>query len=149
MTGEERRKQLKEQMKAEFKRDLELRKAFLDQVKQTRQTRNINEALGSMVSGLQQDDSDEWIAKLNQGASAEEAKLDMAMEQYLGESRQLEQMAQQAEAEKLSAAQLLLQMKREMGLLPPEPEAAPAEAAPAPETEEKPEAPSQKRLGDF
>lgn len=148
MTGEERRKQLKEQMKAEFKRDLQLRKAFLDQIKGTRQMRNINEALGNMVDGLQQDDSDEWIAKLNEGASVEEAKLDMAMDRYLGEKRQLDEIARQAEAEKVSAEQLLIQMKREMGLLPPEPETPPAEA-PAPQAEEAPAENPRKRLGDF
>ncbi|MDX2284118.1 MAG: hypothetical protein NW241_08140 [Bacteroidia bacterium] len=146
MSGEEERRRMKEQMKAIYKDDLQKRKEFLEQVKQMRQTQKLNQALTEMTSGLQ-DDSEEWIVKLNEASSIQEAKIDMALDQALDSYNKLEHLAKQAELEKLSAQQLVLQMKREMGLLPPEepPAEAPAAEAPPPADPEPP----QKRLGDF
>ncbi|TAE58249.1 MAG: hypothetical protein EAZ89_03415 [Bacteroidetes bacterium] len=149
MTDEERRKLEKERMKEEFKQDLKLRQEFLNKAKQSRTTNMLNQAVGNIMSGLGGDDSDEWIAKLNQDTALTEAKIDMALENEASVTKQLEQAANQAELEKLSAQQLVDKMKREMGLLPPEEPAV----TPLPEEktaeEEQPKSPPEKRLGDF
>ncbi|MDX1906665.1 MAG: hypothetical protein SF053_06485 [Bacteroidia bacterium] len=150
MTGEEKRRLLKEQMKAEYKQDLVQRKEFLEKVKQLRETQKLNNALTDMVAGLE-DDSDAWIGKLNEASALAEAKVDMALDSALSTYDKLEALAKQAELEKLSAAQLVEQMKREMGLLPPETPATPSPEVPA--QEQKPADPadtqSKKRMGDF
>jgi len=125
MTGEERRKKLKEQMKAEYKADLLKRKQILEDAKRLRTSRNLNNAIQDMTSALE-DDSDDWIAKLNQESAITEAKMEMALDGALDgasdTSEKIDKLAQDAKAEKFSAEQLVNQMKREMGLLPEDPE---------------------------
>ncbi|MDB4286110.1 hypothetical protein N9933_02300 [bacterium] len=111
MTGEEKRRQLKEQ----FKKDLRKRKEFLEKTNQLRQMRNINKSVGDMIEGIK-DDSDEWINKLNEGTALSEAKLDIALDQASTEELQLENLAQEIEMEKMNAQLMVEQMKRELGL---------------------------------
>jgi DNA polymerase III delta prime subunit len=137
MTGEEKRKLLKEQMKADYKRDLQKRKEFLDDAKRLRHSHKLNEAVSGLVSGLE-DDSDDWINQLNQESALSEAKMEMMLDNESSTTKEIDKLAKQAEEEKFSAEQLLKQMKREMGLLPEEEETP----------EEKP-VPPKKQLGDF
>lgn len=140
MTGEEKRRLLKEQMKAEYKKDLQKRKEFLEGAKRMRNSQKINEAVSDLMKGFEQDDSEEWIEKLNQGSALSEAKMDLMLDDASSTAQELDKLAKEAEAEKFSADQLLKEMKKEMGLLP--------------EEEEKPEEDpgkesSGKSLGDF
>ena len=113
MTGEEKRQALKEQ----YKKDLRLRKEFLEKTKKLKQMRNVNQAMGSMIEGMK-DDSDEWIEKLNQGTALSEAKLDIALDQAATEEESLNSLAKEIEMEKMNAQLMVEQMKREMGLIP-------------------------------
>lgn len=111
MTGEEKRKQLKEQ----FKRDLKLKKEFLAKAKKLRQMQNINKALGDLESQTK-DDSDDLIAQLNQETALTEAKLEMAMDEAHEQQKKLEMLAKEAEMAKISAMNMVDEMKKEMGL---------------------------------
>lgn len=149
MTGEEKRQQLKEQ----FKQDLLLRKQFLDKAKELRQSQTMSKAITDLTSALNMDETDAWIELLNRESALAEAKLEMSFD--LAEEagpNLLQQQAMEAEQQKLSAAMLVEQMKRQMGLLPeepsPAPESAPAETAPDAAPEAPPERPA-KKLGDF
>ena len=138
MTGEEKRRLLKEQMKAEYKQDLQKRKEFLEGAKRLRHSQKMNDAVSDLMKGFE-DDSDEWIEKLNQGSALSEAKMDMMLDSASSTSRELDKLAKEAEAEKFSAENLLKEMKKEMGLLPQEEE----------QPEEKPKENPGKSLGDF
>ncbi|MFK7970742.1 MAG: hypothetical protein AB8F95_10255 [Bacteroidia bacterium] len=116
MTGEEKRKLLKEQ----YKRDLQLRKEFLDKAKAMRPQARINKSLNEMMDAFN-DDSDEWIAKLDGDTALTEAKFEMALDSAAEAERELETLAHEAELEKLNARKLVEQMKRDMGLLEDEP----------------------------
>ena len=59
MTGEEKRRLLKEK----YKEDLKKRKEFLESAKRLRHTQKLNEAITDLTSSLN-DDTDEWIEKL-------------------------------------------------------------------------------------
>ncbi|MEL6732888.1 MAG: hypothetical protein AAFP83_17285, partial [Bacteroidota bacterium] len=61
MTGEEKRNKMKE----EYKEELKKRKEFLDQAKKLRSSRKINDAIQQITGAINNDDSDEWIDKLN------------------------------------------------------------------------------------
>jgi len=160
MTGEEKRRILKEQ----YKKDLLERKAFLEKAKKLRKMQRINQALSEMESAMQ-DDSDEWINKLNQESALSEAKMELLMDAALEKSDQekIDEVKMQAEMAKKSAEDLVRKMKRELGLLAEE-EAKPAageETAPQKPKEEVSEGPSKvddtklpkkdpgKTLGDF
>ena len=144
MTGEEKRKKLKEEMKASYKRDLQKKKEFQEKMKTLRHTQKMNGAIGEIINGLTSDDSDDWINKLNQETALSEAKTEIALDQASEMAKELEKLEKQAEVEKFSASQLVEEMKKEMGLV--EDEVKPEE-----EKSEKPkedEGP-KKTLGDF
>lgn len=140
MTGEEKRKQLKEQMKQAYKDDLKKRKEIQEKMKNLRHTRKLNQAITEITSGLTSDDSDDWIEKLNQESALSEAKLELSLDSASEVNKEIDKLEKDTQVEKFSAEQLVNEMKKEMGLLEEEPE--------APEEEDK-EEPPQKKLGDF
>ena len=109
MTNEEKRQQLKEQ----FKHDLRKRKEFLEKVKGLRHMRKLNNAV-SEITGALNDDTDEWIDKLNQGAALDEARFELALDDAGTSESQLEKLAREAEAERFNAQQLVEEMKEQM-----------------------------------
>ena len=117
MTGEEKRRILKEQ----YKQDLIKRKEFLEKARKLQRLQKMNQALNEMKAGLQ-DDSDEWIDQLNQETALTEAKLEVSMDEAAELDKKIENINREAEMERINAEQLILEMKREMGLLPPEEE---------------------------
>ena len=132
MTGEEKRRQLKEQ----YKKDLKLRKEFLEKAKKLRNISNVNKALTEMTDGLT-DDSDDWISKINQETALTEAKLEMALDEASETQKKLEDLAKEAEMEKFSASEMVKQMKRELGMEVEEEEAEEETKAEAKEGEEE------------
>jgi len=114
MTGEEKRRQLKEQ----YKQELRTRKEFLEKAKKLRKMQRINEAL-SEINKAMDDDTDEWIRKLNEEAALTEAKMEMFIDQATPslEHDKMEDLAVEAERARLSAEEMVKQLKREMGLL--------------------------------
>ena len=142
MTGEEKRKQLKEEMKAAYKRDLQKRKEFQEKMKTLRHTQKMNNAIGEIISGLTSDDSDEWIDKLNRDTVLSEAKTEMALDDVLEEGKELDKLKKQAEAEKFSASRLVEEMKKEMGLID-------EELFPEEKNEKKDDEGPKRTLGDF
>lgn len=109
LSGEEKRRLLKEQ----FKKDLMQRKEFLGKVKGLRQTQRINAALSNMTP---EDDTDEWIQKLNEESAFAEAKADLAMDDTLSAGTEDGQPSQETEAEmeKILAVSLVEEMKAQM-----------------------------------
>jgi hypothetical protein len=147
MTGEEKRRILKEQ----YKRDLMLRKEFLEKAQNLQKTGKVTKALTEMASAVNNDDTDDWIGRLNEGSALTEAKMDMALDEARSANQKLESLAQQAEMEKIQALNLVKQMKKDLGL-PVEEEEKHLEAIEKPEnTETKPvdSLPPPKTLGDF
>lgn len=149
MTGEEKRRQLKEQ----YKRDLLARKDFLDKAKQLRTSQKMNQAITEITSSLNMEDTDVWIEHLNRESAITEAKMELSMDSVLDNSGEdiLKVQAMEAEQQKLSAEMLVLQMKKEMGLIKEEPKPEP-QATDGPEatgSEEAPQAPPKRKLGDF
>ncbi|MEZ4849559.1 MAG: hypothetical protein R3B93_13255 [Bacteroidia bacterium] len=142
MTGEEKRKQLKEEMKAAYKRDLQKRKEFQEKMKTLRHTQKMNNAIGEIISGLTSDDSDEWIDKLNRDTVLSEAKTEMALDDVLEEGKELDKLKKQAEAEKFSASRLVEEMKKEMGMID-------EELFPEEKNEKKDDEGPKRTLGDF
>lgn len=116
MTGEEKRKQLKEQMKEAYKQDILKRREILEQAKHLKTSRKLNSAIQNITSALH-DDSEEWIEKLNQDSFLAEAKMDLALDEALESNQKLGELAQKAEEEKFSADELFMEMKQEMGML--------------------------------
>lgn len=104
LSGEEKRRLLKEQ----YKKDLMMRKDFLRKAKSLRQMQNINRALEGMTP---QDDTDDWINKLNEESAFTEAKLEMAAD--TAKERQEMQQTEE-EMQDIIAKNLVEQMKREM-----------------------------------
>ncbi len=159
MTPEEKRRLLKEQYKKDFKE----RKEFLKNVEKYRQSKKLNDAIQDMTSGLLGDDSDDWISKLNQDTAVTEAKIEMAIDEAKEQQKMLEQLAQEAEMEKIEALDIVEQMKREMGLVddssPKEETKQETPSQKTPTAEEKageistssedPNPPSKKTMGDF
>ncbi len=134
MTGEEKRKQLKEQ----YKKELQARKEFKEKVERLRKLKNLNSAVTDMTTALG-DDSDDWIRKIDEETAFMEAKTEMAMDSESTLDKEITNLQQQVEVEKMTAKDLVNEMKREMGLLPDEPEVPEEEAAEAAsETEESP-----------
>lgn len=114
MTGEEKRRILKEQ----YKKELLERRAFIEKAKALRKMQRINKAITDMESAMH-DDSDEWIDILNQESALSEAKMEMIMEEagVAEEQNKLDEIQMQAEMAKKSAEDLVRQMKIELGLL--------------------------------
>ena len=135
MTGEEKRRKLKEEMKAQYKRDLQLRKEFLNQAENLKRSQKLNQSISEIVGGLE-DDSDDWINQLNQNSAVTEAKLDMMLGEASETAKELDKLAKEAESQKFAAEDLVRQMKEEMGMLPKE--------VPAEEAGDTPEAKDQK-----
>ena len=160
MTGEERRKKLKEELKAQYKKDLMLRKEFMEKASRLKQSQKMNQTISELVGSLE-DDSDDWIEQLNRDSAVTEAKLDVMLEEASETSKELDRLAKEAEAQKFAAKSLVDQMKIEMGLKPKEKKPAPQgekkadppaaeeagteKKAPAPPPEKKP----KKSLGDI
>ena len=145
MTSEEYRNMLKEQ----YKKDLRERKQFIEKVQELKK----QEPLLKAIEGLKvEDDSDDWIEKLNQQTAFMDAKTELAADAIVNQQKQQEHQYSEEELKKIAAQQLLLEMKRQMGLLPPE-EVTPVEenSVETPKTEEKPvENGDEKPLfGDF
>lgn len=113
MTPEEQRNLLKEQYKKEFRE----KKQFLDKVEQLKKQQPLLKA----IEGLKvEDDSEEWMDKLNQETAFMEAKTELAMDAVQEQKKQLDSLEHKVALEKLAAEQLIIEMKRQMGLLPPE-----------------------------
>ena len=112
MTGEEKRKQMKEAYKQELKK----RQEFLDQAKKLRSSRKINEAIQQITGAMTNDDSDEWIEKLNMDSAVTEAKMDMFLDSTSDTSKKIDQLANETELAKSSAQNLIDEMKKEMGM---------------------------------
>ncbi len=69
----------RERLKQAYLKELRLRKQFLQKMRSGRQLGRIANELENMVS-MQDDDTDEWIRKLEEGAAIDKAKLEIALE---------------------------------------------------------------------
>lgn len=113
LSGEEKRRRMKEQ----FKKELQARKEFSDKVKNLRRQQRITEALEGMTMD---DDSDQWIERLNQETAFAEAKTEMALEVAgsrvsIEEETTEEKLAMSdAEMQKIAAEEMVAKMKAEM-----------------------------------
>ena len=152
LSGEEKRRLMKE----EFKKDLLQRKEFLQKVEQLKKQQTLRKAVEGMTS---EDDTDEWVNLLNQETAFKEAKTEMALNLVEEQRKKIESLEHQIEMEKLSARQLVEQMKRELGLLPPEEEkkestpedkgSIPIETSESQPKDEDFSSESAKTMGDF
>ena len=149
MTGEEKRRRLKEQ----YKKDLLARREFLEKAKQLRKSQKMNQTISEITSSLDMSDTDAWIELLNRESAITEAKMELSLDlaAEAGEDLLTAQVSE-AEQQKLSAELLVLQMKKEMGLIEEEPkpdaEETPAVQESDASDEHTPEPPKRK-LGDF
>lgn len=142
MTSEEYRNMLKEQ----YKKDLRERKQFVEKVQELKK----QEPLLKAIEGLKvEDDSDDWIEKLNQQTAFMDAKTELAADAVAEQQKQQEQVHSEAELQKIAAQQLLLEMKRQMGLLPPEEPANIVEEIPVNEENIIEKAEEKPLFGDF
>lgn len=115
LSGEEKRRRMKEQ----FKKELAERKEFANKVKNLRRLQNINNALDGMKM---EDDSQDWIDRLDQETAMNEAKTEMALESAAQAAKdaeaeaEMEAIMQKSEAEmkKLAAEEMVRKMKEEM-----------------------------------
>lgn len=107
LSGEEKRRRMKE----EFKKDLQLRQEFLEKVKGLRHSQRINRALEDMN---QQDDTQDWIDKLNGETAFMEAKTEIALEaeKSLGDSADF--LKHEAELQKAVAESMVEKMKQDL-----------------------------------
>ncbi len=157
MSGEEKRKQLKEL----YKRELLARKDILAQAKKLRKMQRINDAL-SEINNAMNDDSDEWIRKLNEEAALSEAKMEIFLDEAHASVKEtkIEDLAMEAEKARLSAEEMIKQLKREMGLLEEEEESTTdksesnssntsTEQSQQPASNDDKLPPQKKTLGDF
>lgn len=109
LSSEEQR----ERMKEEYKRELKARKEFLGKVNTLKQQQTL---LNAMEGMQYEDDSDEWINKLNQETAMREAKVEMAMD-TIGEDIPVEIVPPQVseeELKKIAAAEAVRKMKEQM-----------------------------------
>ncbi|RMG30962.1 MAG: hypothetical protein D6730_01860 [Bacteroidetes bacterium] len=111
MTGEEKRRLLKEKYKEELKQ----RKEFLKKVEALKRSHKLNEAIQNITSGLN-DDTDDWISKLDEETALSEAKMEMALSEAQRQQELLDQLAKEAEMQKIQAKNLVEEMKKSMGL---------------------------------
>lgn len=103
LTPEEKRQKMKE----EFKKDLMARKEFLQKLQALKQQKKLTDALESMTP---EDDTDDWIRKLNEESGVSDAKIDMILEQHgvtLGEDT--------TNTEPQTADEILKAIKAELG----------------------------------
>ena len=115
LSGEEKRMRMKEQ----FKKELRERKEFADKVKNLRRLQNINSALDGMKL---EDDSEQWIDRLNQETAFNEAKteiaLDSASQAAIASNAEAEieeaVKVSDAEMQKIAAEEMVRKMKEEM-----------------------------------
>lgn len=106
LSGEEKRRQLKEQ----FKQDLRERKAFLEQVQKLKGQQKVLKA----IEGLNpEDDTDEWINKLNEETAFNEAKMELALESAPPANEEKHQPSEE-ELKKATAEELVRKLKEEM-----------------------------------
>lgn len=144
MTGEEKRKLMKEQ----YKKELQSRKEFLEKAERLRKLKKINHALTNMEGALN-DDSADWVEKIDQETALMEAKTEMALDSQAAVEQEIKNLEQAVEMEKITAKDLVEQMKREMGLLPEVEETPAAEEAPDDAEAEKGKDTPKKTMGDF
>ena len=95
-----------------------------------------------------EDDSEDWVDKLNKETAFMEAKTELALGMQEEQKKQLESMEHQVELEKLAAQQLILEMKKQMGLIAETPEAQPEIEMPVAENKDNTQTPPPV-LGDF
>lgn len=114
LSGDEKRRRMKEQ----FKKELRDRKEFTEKVKNLRRQQSITQALEGMKM---EDDSDQWIERLNQETAFADAKTEIAFEAAaqsgvtIGEDTLEEKLAMsEAEMQKISAEEMVAKMKAEM-----------------------------------
>ncbi len=146
MTSEEYRNMLKEQ----YKKELREKKQFLDKVEQLKKQQTLLNAIENMKP---EDDSEDWVNKLNEETAFMEAKTELALSLQEEQKKQLESVEHQVELEKLAAQQLILEMKKQMGLIEDTPESKPESEVQKTEPEIKAESqtppPPPSVLGDF
>jgi hypothetical protein len=109
LSSEEQR----ERMKEEYKRELKARKEFLGKVDALKKQQTL---LNAMEGMQYEDDSDEWINKLNQETAMREAKAEMALEST-GEDIPVEIAPPELsdeELKKIAAAEAVRKMKEQM-----------------------------------
>ena len=106
LSGEEKRQLMKE----EFKKDLKLRKEFLDKVKEVRQQKKVLDALDKMKH---EDDTDDLIRTLNEETALTDAKMEMAMDAIASE-KQVDMDFTEEEMRKISAQAMVEKMKEEI-----------------------------------
>jgi hypothetical protein len=129
LSSEEQRAKMKE----EYKKDLRLRKQFLEDVKEHKRQKTLTDAVVEITSANEQDDTDVWVEKLNQESALTEAKMEMALDSsgtgsgLPSEKERLE--LSDAELRKIKAQELVNQMKAEMS----------GNATPQPQVEQKKE----------
>ncbi|MCI4666898.1 MAG: hypothetical protein MRZ79_01965 [Bacteroidia bacterium] len=116
MTPEEKNRLEREKLKEAYKAELKKRKEFLNSAKQLQTSRKLNDAISKITDALN-DDTDEWVEKLNRESAVGEAKMDMFLEQASQTTNEMEKLANEAELAKNSAQDLVSQMKKEMGIL--------------------------------
>jgi hypothetical protein len=164
LSGEEQRAKMKE----EYKKDLQKRKQFLEDVKEHKRQKTLTDAVISITSANENDDTDVWVEKLNQESAITEAKMEMALDSSGMSSSspvadEKERLAlSDAEIRKIKAAELVAQMKAEMSgqsnpQSNPEPPKVELKKEPTPETKQvDPESgtsvddrPSRKMLEDI
>ncbi|MEO0900219.1 MAG: hypothetical protein AAFY71_27655 [Bacteroidota bacterium] len=119
MTPEEKRQLEKQKLKEAYKAELKKRKEFLDNAQRLRTSRKLNDAISQITNSLN-DDTDDWIEKLNMEAAVGEAKIDMFLDEATKTTEEIKKMADEAKMAKFKAEDLVIQMKKEMGLLKPE-----------------------------
>ena len=125
LSGEEQRAKMKEA----YKKDLQQRKQFLDDVKEHKRQKTLTDAVIEITSANEKDDTDVWIEQLNQKSAMSEAKMEMALDSTnvssspIADERERLAMSD-AEIRKLKAAELVAQMKAEM-MGSPKPQTAP------------------------
>ena len=116
-------------MKEAYKKDLQQRKQFLDDVKEHKRQKTLTDAVIEITSANENDDTDVWIEQLNQKSALSEAKMEMALDSSnvssspIADERERLAMSD-AEIRKLKAAELVAQMKAEMAGSP-NPQTAP------------------------
>jgi hypothetical protein len=147
-SGEE----IRQKMKEEYKKDLRARKEFLGKVEELRQKQQLTNAFVE-ITEAGNDDTDEWIAKINQETALNEAKAEVAYEsaQMAEEDRKkAEEMAMtEAEMQKIAAKEMVERMKAEMaGEIVEKPESK-VESKGGEELPEVDDRPSRKMLGDI
>lgn len=109
LSSEEQR----ERMKEEYKRELKARKEFLGKVNTLKQQQTL---LNAMEGMQYEDDSDEWINKLNQETAMREAKTEMAMESTAVDIpvEIVPPQLSEEELKKIAAADAVRKMKEQM-----------------------------------